>query len=346
MYNPSYEFGRNNEPSIKWVRSQFQERFLKVGPSNSVILYVVRKFRATGNVGILQRKCKSGRKRSVRVKENHERVMLQVIQLPKRSMRRTATKLGIKRESTRLMVKDIGSFSYKIRMCHKLNQNDKTQRSVYCCRMLGNIYEDDEFLTNVLFSDEIHVPLPGHINRQPFRFIGFTPPEESIETLLHKERVAVWCAVSGCRVIDPYFVTDDAGGTATFNGERYREQTLIPFVQDLRRFFRARNLLLRRQWFRQDDATSHTAGQTLEMIRNNSYDRVISRINYPSHSPDLTHPDAVWYLMSDLWQPVLKSFLQPHESLSYVHDRSQQLQEQNGPFREDVSQRQQRLHGL
>lgn len=56
----------------------------------------------------------------------------------------------------RLMAKDIGGFSYKTQMCHKLNQNDKTQRLIYCARMLASIYEYEEFLTNVRFLDESH----------------------------------------------------------------------------------------------------------------------------------------------------------------------------------------------
>ncbi|KAF2880278.1 hypothetical protein ILUMI_25901 [Ignelater luminosus] len=67
----------------------------------------------------------------------------------------------------------------------------------------------------------------------------------------------------------PYFATNDAAGTASVNGERCREQ-----------------------WFQQDGATSHTAGQTLEMPWDNFYDRVISRrtlFNYPSHINKTTY---------------------------------------------------------
>ena len=72
---------------------------------------------------------------------------------------------------------------------------------------------------------------------------------------------------------------------------------------DLKSFCSARNLPLQRQWLQQGGATAHTAGESLACLQQHFGDRLISReleFPFPSHSPDLTAPDAhIWGMLKE-----------------------------------------------
>ena len=71
-----------------------------------------------------------------------------------------------------------------------------------------------------------------------------------------------WTASANCAaVIGPYVFRNDEGENVTVNGERYRSMInnfLVPQLQGID---------IADKWFQQDGATCHTAGQTIELLR-------------------------------------------------------------------------------
>ena len=88
--------------------------------------------------------------------------------------------------------------------------------------------------------------------RQTTRFLGFERPYVTVQKPLHSTRVTIWCAVSAHGILGPYFIEDEEGNALTVTQERYRDMVIGPFLQDLRRFCRARGLHMNRQWYQQD----------------------------------------------------------------------------------------------
>lgn len=226
-----------------------------------------------------------------------------MLQSPRRSLRRTALKLNVSGTSVRRLFKDIGGFPFRIQIGQRLTEPDMRARMVYCGTFLAMVYEDPAFLNNVWFSDESHIHLNGYINRQTTRFLGFERPNVIVQKPLHSARVTIWCAISAHGLLGPYFIEDKEGNALTVTQERYRGLVIEPFLQDLKRFCRARNIQMNRQWYQQDGATSHTARESLAMLQKNFPGRIISRgtdFPYPSHSPDLTPPDAyLWGMLKE-----------------------------------------------
>ena len=103
------------------------------------------------------------------------------------------------------------------------------------------------FLSKIIISDESHIHFNGYMSRQTTRVLGFKRRDVVVQKPLHSARVSIWCAVSGHGILGPYFVEDYAQIPLTVNQERYREIFIAPFLRDLKRFCRARNLPLRRQ---------------------------------------------------------------------------------------------------
>ena len=54
-----------------------------------------------------------------------------------------------------------------------------------------------------------------------------------VQKPLHRERVTIWCAVSGNGVLGPYLIEDDDGIPLIVNQERYGNMVVRPFIQDL-----------------------------------------------------------------------------------------------------------------
>ena len=121
----------------------------------------------------------------------------------------------------------------------------------------------------------------------------------------------IWCTVSGHGILGLHFVEDDAQNPLTVKQERYREDDaqnpltvkqeryreiiIVPFVQDLEHFCRARNVLLR-QWMQQDGATAHMEGKLLACLQQHFGDRLISRgAEFPSlHTPHMAY---IWGML-------------------------------------------------
>ena len=100
----------------------------------------------------------------------------------------------------------------------------------------------------------------------------------------------IWCAVSPTTIIGPYFLQEDAAQTTTVNENRYVDLLTNFFFPELCR----RRVSLRRTWFQQDGATSHTARISMEVLRQKFPGRSISRfgdIPWPLRSSDLTSCD-------------------------------------------------------
>ena len=85
-YFLSYSVGRQNGPSLRHVGEHYEEQFNKTVQSNKTILATVEKFHCMGSV-LCQQKGTTGHPRTVTSNENHERLIQQVLQSPKRNLR-------------------------------------------------------------------------------------------------------------------------------------------------------------------------------------------------------------------------------------------------------------------
>ena len=129
-----------------------------------------------------------------------------MLQSPQHSLRRTSLKLVVSGRSIRQMFKELGGFTYRIKVAQHLTEMDEQAGLQYCSRVLSMTCVDPGFFSNIWFSDESHNHLNGYINQQTTSFLGFKR---------HSTRVMIWCAVSGHRILGPYLVKDDAQNLLT-----------------------------------------------------------------------------------------------------------------------------------
>ena len=147
---------------------------------------------------------------------------------------------------------------------------------------------DPDFHRKIIFSDEAHFHLGGHVNKQNCRIWGSENPRIIAEKPFHHQCVTVWCGFWIGDVIGPYFFENEAGATVTVNGLRYRAMItdfLWPELKDID---------VDDVYFQQDGATCHKSNETIAILQEKFPDRVISQRgdhNWPPRSCDLTPLD-------------------------------------------------------
>ena len=257
----------------------------RTSPSKKCIKTLVSKFRETGSTTDRKR---CGRPRTIRNDASIQLVATSVDDQPRLSTRRRSMQLQMSRTSLqRILTKDLKYHPYKIQLTQELHPTDYQKRLDFATRFL-QLAENEDFVNNLIMTDEAHFHLSGFVNKQNCRFWASENPKEVHERPLHTAKVTVWCGITSSRIIGPYFFEDDNGDAISVNGHRYRQmiqEYLLPEIRDNN---------TENTFFQQDGATAHTAAATMQMLKVIFPNRLISRfgdILWPPRSPDLSAPD-------------------------------------------------------
>lgn len=318
--------GRSIIKTQRAFRTRFNIRSRAPLPGRQSIVSWVSTFRVSGNV----EKKHKGPAKSVRTAENIEAVRQSFVRSPRRSARKHAAALGISdRTVRRILHGELHFHPYKLAVVQQLTARDFNARQTACESLLENLPPD----ALVFFSDEAHFHISGCVNKQNMRYWSGDNPRELHEKPLHCERVTVWCAFSKAGIIGPYFFEEN-NRAVTVNSERYTEM--------IREFFlpKLEEMDLGDVWFQQDGATAHTARCSMELLRENFHERLISLrgdLPWPARSPDLAPCDFfLWgYLKSVVYtdRPRTLVHLKDNITQAIANIRTDMLERVDGNFR-------------
>jgi hypothetical protein len=155
---------------------------------------------------------------------------------------------------------------------------------------LANDRITQQFLDHLIMSDKAHFHLNRNVNKQNFRYLAAENPHMLHQKPLYSEKVTVWCGVSAFGVFGPCFLQNATGQSVTVTSDRYVEP-LREFLNDELCRLRVDTRL---DWFQQDGATTHTAQNSMAVVRRLFLQHVISRFRddeWPPRSPDLSACD-------------------------------------------------------
>lgn len=252
--------------------------------SESLIRAWVRKFESTGST--LNQKPK-GPQRTKRSEETVNEVGASVLRNPGQSTRKRSAELSVSRTTLRrILKKDLKLHPYKLQLVQHLKPNDHNLRRHFVETML----ERFRSFNNILFSDEAHFHLNGHVNKQNSRYWASDNPHFKHQKPMHSPKVTVWAAISTHGIIGPFFFEDQRGNSVTVNTERYVAMLRNFFFPQLSGFQGYNSAT----WFQQDGATCHTSKESLAVIKEMFAGKLISGrgdIPWPPRSPDLTPLD-------------------------------------------------------
>lgn len=287
-----YQNGENFTVSLRKIRAAFPRN---QAPSETAVRNLIAKFEAHGTVADNRPKQYA---RSGRSDANIAAVQQSVENEPGTSTRRRSQQLGITRGTLRnILHKDLHLHAYKVQLVQELKPADHCLRRTFVNWLFEKLNENNAFFNKIIFSDEAHFQLGGYVNKQNCRIWGSQNPQTVLEKPLYPKKVTVWCGLWSGGIIGPYFFENEQGNAVTVNSLRY--QTMInDFLWP-----QLANVDISDLWFQQDGATSHTVGQTIQLLHEKFPGRVISRfgdVNWPPRSCDLTPLDYfLWGHLKD-----------------------------------------------
>jgi hypothetical protein len=262
----------------------FQQKF-GIRISRPTVKRIYNKWKENGTIHNLNKE-NSGRQRTGRSEDNIDAVRLNVMADPNISVRKlsAATQLS-KATCHRICRKDLQMKPYKLQCHQEISGIDKDRRLLFCNKINDMVTSNELNLMNIIFSDECHIYLKGTPNRQNFRYWSSTNPVAFTEKPLHSPKVTVWCGLSGNRLYGPYFFEDPN----TLETQSINRVTYLDMLKEI-----IHDDTHPDQWFQQDGATAHTAGEVMAWLNEKFPGRLISHrsvFQWPPRSPDLSPLD-------------------------------------------------------
>jgi hypothetical protein len=143
-------------------------------PGDKALNRWLKQFEETGSVA---KQKSSGRPRSL--EENVERIRQSCVRSPKKAIAHRSLALGIPKSTIQnVLHKRLCLHAYKIELKHEIRPDDWPKRSEYADFMLNQIDDNETFLRQVCFTDEVTFHVDGCVNQHNCRIWGSEQPNE------------------------------------------------------------------------------------------------------------------------------------------------------------------------
>lgn len=288
-----------------------EENNLRPPISKSTVVRTVHRFQETGSVKDLPR---SGRPKSVSGDDKAIEVLQAFVEDPHNSTRKAAQQLDdISKSSIHRILKSNKYHPYKVRLVHELSEDDFDRRVEYCELMMTKIENDENFINNVVFSDEASFMLNGTVNRHNCRYWADDNPHWMREAhTQYPEKINVWAGIFRDQIIGPFFIEEN------LNRNNYHQLLLnevVPAIEAAR----DEN---HETWFQQDGAPPHFGINVRTYLDGTFPRRWIGRrgaIEWPARSPDLTPLDYfLWgYLKSKVYTTKPQNLIELRQRITH-----------------------------
>lgn len=227
------------------------------------------------------------------------------------SIRKAAQYHEISRGSVHNILKANKMKPYRIHLLQQLSEDDFDRRLQFCEDVMQRIDNNNQFCSNILFSDEASFELYGTVNRHNCRYWSDTNPHWSFESKTqYPQKLNIWAGILRNRIVGPFFIDGN------LNAAQYihlLQTNIIPAVQDIA------GPDFHEVWFQQDGAPAHFGVRVRELLDRVFPNRWIGRrgeLEWPPRSPDLTPLD--FFLWGYLKENVYKT---PVENLQELRRR-------------------------
>lgn len=209
---------------------------------------------------------------------------------PTISVRQIEHELPVSKESARKILKKHGYRSYKYQLHQFLYENDYQRRITFCNWLQLRQLRNENFIKNILFTDESRFTNLGLFNRNNTRYWAIENPHIMRQGRF-QERFGfnVWLGVLGDHIIGPIIFD------GTLTGPRYLEflqNIIVPQINQIP------NTNIDEVYFQQDGAGPHNAIIVRDYLNQLFPDRWIGThgpVRWPARSPDLTPLDFfIW----------------------------------------------------
>lgn len=261
--------------------------------TENFVYRTITRYKATGSV---KKRYGGGRKATVVVRENIEKVRKRIQRNPARSARQIARDTNISEKSVRRILKNkLKVKPFKKFTAQDLSKKQKDERLKRCKQILA--LRRSQNLPNLVFSDEKTFCVEQFLNRQNDRvwLSGSRKDNQEKLRVTRKQgaaQIMVWAAVSE-NARTPLIFMPMGAKAVKINQHLYRENVLEAVLKPW-----AQKEFGSEPWsFQQDSAPSHRANGTQEWLEKN-VPHFINRDLWPANSPDLNPLDyCLWSIL-------------------------------------------------
>ena len=142
-----------------------------------------------------------GRLPSVHTPEVIDDIRQRIMQSPKKSTCKLSQQAHVSRAMCRYVLKSLDLKLYRVTAVQQLQEADVVKRVNYCIWLLNSICAGLLDTFQYIMNDKAWFHLSGHINAQNMRYRVAENPHLVHEQPLQDQKIGVWCAVSGTRII-------------------------------------------------------------------------------------------------------------------------------------------------
>lgn len=277
------------------ARRQFFDRFGKDAPPARTLRHWKGRFLET--LSILP-KPRIGDHSARRIpEEKRDDIIAAFADFPTTSQRRVSQQVGVSVSSVNKVLKEEGVKPFKFTRVQQLQNDDKPKRLEFCEKLLKNCENNQNFISNLVFSDEACFHLNGNVNSHNTFIYNRQNPHATVEKPMKSAAIVCWAMVS------PKIGIHFRILRSTINGENYKDiltSTVIPIFKKRRN----RDLI-----YQHDGAPSHFSRQVRDVLDKEIPHRWIGRgssFPWPPRSPDLSVLDF-W-----LWGDIRHKLYQKH----------------------------------
>ncbi|CAH1112713.1 unnamed protein product [Psylliodes chrysocephalus] len=196
-----------------------------------------------------------------------------------RTTRDLAREFGVSHMKINKILKANGYRSFKLHRADEMFPDDQYFRMEFCERMMEMANADENFIRNILFTDESSFP----IHNLSISW-NFTKENQQRTYDARTQKLNVWTGILGDNIVGPFFID------GILNAQSYLQllqNDIIPAV-------RALDVPFHSIWFQQDECPAHNSILVKEYISELFPGRLIvgfpsmdGHIPWPARSPDL-----------------------------------------------------------
>lgn len=283
-------------------------------PTEHTVLNIIHKFEACGCVTNC-RKClhlqdEEPRNRYINEeRQNRETMICAVAEANVSTAKQISDESGVKQRTVQRVLKRHGYKWRKFRSTQEIFAHDENNRLEFCEIIMYKVEENENFINNILFTDETSFSLHGSHNSQVTGY--WSKENRHLNSQTHTQypqKLNVWAGILNNTVVGPFFID---GMLNAYKYLNMLNNDIIPTVHNA-------NVNFEDIWYQQDGCPAHNARNVKEFLRNTFHDRIISRdctISWPPRSPDLSPND--FFLWGYIKQKVYDT---PHEGIGNLND--------------------------
>ena len=108
----------------------------------------------------------------------------------------------------KILRKQMKFYPYRMHMSHQLLSSDYSERMHFAEWCLETFDSNPDFFRHVLWSDECHFYLNGHVNTHNCVLWGSSKPTNVIQVPLHSDKLTVWCGFNAFFILKPLFLEE------------------------------------------------------------------------------------------------------------------------------------------